>query len=480
VPTDERVRSSGGPYRSEGEASRLLQEFETQHDLLRYTLDGFSVWPTLRFEVSRRLQNIPFAAGSSPPVARGPIYRRVATDLARAAALPRARHVAFTFTGARRIPQNGRSKDIFFDDLLERLGDGIKIEQQVGQGIDGLPPLVPCRLTRTGLDVIGRRMARHLPAPTRTRNLAKTFSELLASELDVRDFTPDMVSQRFHQFSWLRRTWQLALRRMGARVVFVADAEHPIIAAARELGVHVLELQHGMLTRDFPGNSWTRYALPYKTQMPIPTKLLLFGEYWKEELATNGFWDTELTVVGSTYLDEFRRQARANDDGRKRIVVSTQGVDTEKVAGFLEQLLRVAERRLPIEVIVKLHPIYDTDPGPYVKAFHGKDNAKVLSASEKPSTLELIRGASLHLSIYSNCHFDAIGLGTPTAILPFTGVENVLPLAKKGHATVVNTPGELLALLETPQTAKAAAAASDWYYRPGALNNITEVLERLG
>jgi hypothetical protein len=71
-------------------------------------------------------------------------------------------------------------------------------------------------------------------------------------------------------------------------------------------------------------------------------------------------------------------------------------------------------------------------------------------------------------------------LGTPTAILPFTGVENVLPLAKKGHATVVNTPGELLALLETPETARAAAATSDWYYRPGALNNITEVLEGLG
>ena len=57
----------------------------------------------------------------------------------------------------------------------------------------------------------------------------------------------------------------LLLKRIRPRILFVADpGEYAIVAAAKELGVKVIELQHGINDRYHCGYAWTRYALPYK------------------------------------------------------------------------------------------------------------------------------------------------------------------------------------------------------------------------
>ncbi len=68
--------------------------------------------------------------------------------------------------------------------------------------------------------------------------------------------------------------------------------------------------------------------------MPIPDRIFLYGAHWQEELAANGFWQEELRSVGSLRLDQYRDLKIAKDARNCKIVLTTQGTDTERLLNF--------------------------------------------------------------------------------------------------------------------------------------------------
>jgi hypothetical protein len=128
-------------------------------------------------------------------------------------------------------------------------------------------------------------------------------------------------------------------------------------------------------------------------------------------------------------------------------------------------------------MFVKLHPIHDADPTPYLDAFaEFRAYVEVLAGHEGPSTFELLQSASLHFSIASASHYDAVGLGVPTVVLPFRTHEIVLPMVQAGHASVARTPEELARLVRTWQNLSIPHDVSEYYFRSGAQANILREL----
>jgi hypothetical protein len=83
----------------------------------------------------------------------------------------------------------------------------------------------------------------------------------------------------------------------------------------------------------------------------------------------------------------------------------------------------------------------------------------------------------MHTSISSASHYDAIALAVPTIILPFSTYETVLPLHRAGHAELARTPEDLRDLAIKWRGLRLGSDVSDYYCRPGALDNLMRELD---
>jgi hypothetical protein len=270
------------------------------------------------------------------------------------------------------------------------------------------------------------------------------------------------------------------LRRIRPQYLFSCDGycEQDIFAAAREQGVVGCEFQHGIAFPGGPEYCWSEYAIPYRERMPIPDRIFLYGEHWKDVFDPCGFWGDRLRTVGSLRMEEYRRRrnALARRLPGRTLLVTTQGIDTAALIAFLREFLELAGSSLEFRLVVKLHPSYDPNPAPYRDALGHDGRVRVVLGSEQPSTFELLSASDFHASVSSACHYDAIGLGVPTIILPLWGHEEMVPLLRAGHALFAPTPGDLVDVVGSDIPRPIDPAVSEFYFRPGAIENLKREL----
>ena len=88
----------------------------------------------------------------------------------------------------------------------------------------------------------------------------------------------------------------------------------------------------------------------------------------------------------------------------------------------------------------------------------------------------MIAMSDLHLSVSSACHFEALGIGTPTAILALPGHELVRGLAECGDAVLIDSPASLAALVANRSWGVVPSGTSDRYFRGDHVGNMRALL----
>jgi hypothetical protein len=463
-----------------GESIDFLQALEAKHDLLECRLDGWSVWCVLRFPLQLAL-----VTPGTVPAARMSYRQRLSLSLADAGRLVRprlSRYVVKTYSSGLVEREGERYKDIWFDDLIQEIGAVFKIEQVNSPMFLSrrAQALIPSDVTTTGIELAASALAR-VWRPTRAAEVARKVSGILAQELGPGVFPEEWVEPRLRLFLAGKALYRRLLMRIQPSFLLVADpGEHASVAAAKELGVTAVELQHGGTTDRFhSGYCWTGYGIPHRPTMPIPDRLYLYGEHTRREIDRHGFWGSSVRVVGCPRVDQYRtRRSEPAQDGPK--VLLTTGASIAETIAFMGEFLR-ASRDVPgLELWVKLHPIYERSPHAYLEAFRGDARVQVLSGSQDPSTFELLSRASIHVSVSSSCHYDALGLGVATVILPLPTHEIVLPLHQAGHALLAQSPADLAGMAAGWRGLRVPPDVSGYYFRPHSIRNMREDLERDG
>ncbi len=466
-------------YIPEAIAIAKIQEFETRYDLLQYQLEGWSIWPLFRSRLTRRLQNFTIDYGAPNAFRKSELIPIACRDFASYFSLRKSRFVAVGYA-SNLLDKDGESfKDIFFDELLESLPEFSKIEHLVGKSflLEREHARIKADITTTTIKLIAGILARVYPPSDDLIRIAKAINQSVREGLALSEWEERSVTVSLQNFHWQKKLYSLLLRRLAPSFLFLVTAygDHALIAAARELHIEVVEFQHGFIDRYHVGYSWTSYAKAYKTCMPIPDRIFLYGEHWMSELLVNGFWNSELFPVGSLRLDEHRSNEDVIKEDRYSILVTTQGVDTPGLMSFLTEFLKLAQDKLDFNLYIKLHP-GEHNKDIYQAAFQSCKQVVILLSSEQPGTLEMILRSHLHLSIYSTCHYEALCLRTPTAILALTGYEHVSDLYERGYAPLIHTPQELLDyVLQTPKD-NLSKEIVDYYFKPDALKNMKKEL----
>jgi hypothetical protein len=461
---------------SPADAYARLCDLERSRSLLEVLVDGWAAWPLIRFEVSMALLALSFPGRRG--IGRGERLARALADVPALARLRPARHLVKTYTSALLETAGGCSVDVHFDDVILAAGSTFKIEAHTNPrfSAQGRRAQVPRDLSSAILDLGATILARRAPSRD-VAEASRVFADAIGGGLGLHEFDIAWVERRLHRFSTARRVHGAIVDRVRPRFVLVADAgEHALVAAAKERGSVVLELQHGIADRSNPGYAWPDWAAPHRARMPVPDRLLLHGEHWRGELG-GAFWGDALRVVGSPRIDRYRQLTAGRSD-ICTVLFTAQGLDVANVTHFLSDAIERVQSRTAVRLVVRLHPVYDTDKAPWLEGLARLgDRAQVLAGDEGGSTLALLRQSHLHASIASASHYDAIGLGVPTVILPFQTHDVVLPLAHAGHAQVARSPQALADLIAGWRDRTVPGAVSEYYFRPGALAHILRELD---
>lgn len=459
----------------------IIRQIEAKYDLLQFQVDGWCVWPLLRFPAALELMKLPFAV-TKESFSLSELSRMAAKDLPKIL-LPRsARYVVLTLSSELMEEDGGRFRDVFFDELLQEIGSFFKIETLNNKAFltRSNSALLKRDVTSSTLDLLATLVLPKFGRNNQINKVAESLHAELQNEPGLEGFSSQRIAARLEDFYWRKRSFAWLLRRVKPQYLFTADgySDHAPIAAAKELGIKVFEFQHGGFMKGGPEYGWSDYAAKYKSRMPISDYFFLFGGYWKDQLDSDDFWGESLQPVGSLRMDDYRKRLRpptAANDGTRRLLLTTQGIDTERLIHFVSEFLKLAAE-IEIELAIKLHPAYESDKEIYERSFGPNTRVRIISGSEEPSTFELLALTDLHLSISSTCHFEALGLGVPTVILPLANSQWIMSLHRCGHALLAQSPRDLVEIVRNLENHKVPESLSAYYFKPGALDNMKHAL----
>lgn len=246
---------------------------------------------------------------------------------------------------------------------------------------------------------------------------------------------------------------QLFKKRMPKMVfVVVAYENQAIVAAAKDLGIDVLELQHGTITDYHLG-----YSYPKKTRLNgqikyFPDKILTFGEYWIND-ETCPIGSENIVPIGFPYFEaqskDFINIAAKNN----QILFISQGVIGKYLSEVASEL---ANQLKEYNIIYKLHPgEYETwrENYPNLVKADNLDNFKVIDNSQTP-LYNLFAESNYQVGAFSTAIYEGLMFNCKTFILDVPGVEYLDDLINKGYVFKISSSQDLIDNLDEFEPAK--------------------------
>jgi hypothetical protein len=285
----------------------------------------------------------------------GALVRDVRTAARRAPAVRDKEHILLVGVHKPIHDLQGRSHDFFFGDLArDRIG-GLGVEfvsfplanDPAEPLAESLAPLLArARLLTLALMPFQMNLARALHAGLRSSPLpgiAAPVSEIAA------------LLAHFHARRILFGRF-LAARRPRLVAFTYAPGRMAEVAAAREAGIPVLELQHGVFGPADPDYHWSPSLKSLRSRMPLPERIAVFGEAFRKTLCAGGFWGPdEVKVCGCAAFDLVRAEPTETRSGsERRVTVFSQSLFRDEIRRVLLEVAALKPAKLRFSLV--LHP----------------------------------------------------------------------------------------------------------------------------
>ena len=218
-------------------------------------------------------------------------------------------------------------------------------------------------------------------------------------------------------------------KRCPQRIYIICSyGKEALISAAQDLGIEVVEIQHGVINQyhlgyHFPDNK----IIPY-----FPNKILMFGKYWFDNTAIPLPKD-KIEIVGYPYMklqiDKYKKSIKEEENQVLFISQGTIGIKlTEKAVEF-------AKENPNLNIIVRLHPgEFNRWQLEYKILFKNK-NLKNLTISDnnEKNLYEYMCQSKYLIGVYSTAIYEGLYLEKKIGVLDLPGVEHVEDLIKNNY-----------------------------------------------
>lgn len=412
------------------ELTEAIWRVEADLDLLDWTTRGVRVWEAGRmaiyYALARQLGIFETPLAQLRP-GFGARWRRGAEVVSAGARRHPFRHVgsvdALVFESGRASEVDGRRVCPYTFKLsadLRARGERVVL---LGRRTPGQPEKSPDldRLQIDLLELVGALAAR-TSAPlldARSRALLVQvevkLTRALGRDVRVRQAAAGVLGKYLAGLLAYRRL--LALHR--PRTVYCVAAYAgmaPLVAAARELGIASVEVQHGIISRYHLGYSFPRYEISRLAY--FPDRLYTWGSPW-DELMDIALPAERLVRHGFSYFEHRAGKYRDRDKRPGRVIVISQGTIGRQLA---ETLWRNVDRLGGLEIIYKLHPGEIARWREYPALVRLSELPQVRIA-EGGDLYELMSECEWQIGVYSTALHEGLALGLKTAIVDLPGKE---------------------------------------------------------
>jgi len=460
---------------SEQRAARLEAFFalERKHDLFSYRVDGWSAWRVMRNPVYWLVADLPLAKPGRPAYARILEAVRGTLTLVRLVANSSQRDLLVkTCRSALRVKRGAQYEDVYFDSLLRRGYSCVKLEEINSPDFEmqAAAAWKPADLDPIVFTFWGRVLGRLVPADA--MSFCRFVAGCLHSELQI-VVDPHWLLMRVSTVVWQARLYRLLLARIRPHAVMVSDTgEYGLRLAAHRQGIRFIELQHGVFDAGQPDAIplWVEGSV---AELILPDVLATRGSYWNEQLANTRQGRDHAVAVGDAMTDSARARRNVRTKGGVHLVLTSQGLDTARLVGWIEELARCAPTSLDWRLSVKLHPLYDRNSRAF-ESLKSDERIRIISGAEQPNVFELLAESDLHLTIASACHFDAAAIGVRSMIIPLSGHELVANTVDGKLFFLAHAPSDVWDVVTRPPAFDPVHA--DRFSVPGYVENLSALL----
>lgn len=247
-------------------------------------------------------------------------------------------------------------------------------------------------------------------------------------------------------------------------VVSYGQRNAAIIAAAKDLKIPVVELQHGVISRYHLG-----YSFPGKNKKnTFPDYFFSFGDFWKSCIEFP-IGKGEIFNVGYPYLDTALQKYK-NSKKTNTIIVISQGTIGEKLSKFVVELKEILPSN--VHIIYKLHPgEFDNWRSKYPWLFQSK-----VQVYDNPQAelYELLAQAKWQIGVYSTAIYEGLAFNCRTFLVDLPGIEYMGHLLASGHAKLVQKPSDIILDHQPIKINKNYFFADNWQ------QNFREAMQKIG
>jgi hypothetical protein len=210
-----------------------------------------------------------------------------------------------------------------------------------------------------------------------------------------------------------------------------------VVKAAKDLGIKVIELQHGVINKAHYG-----YVSDIKLNKNyIPDILLSFGLY---EITIKNLLIEKVVPIGSYYLNylknNFKTDKTLNSIIKRykySVGISLQDQDWE-YNGMLSFIKNLSSKNL--DVLYILIPRHRKDKLPL---------SKNIILCDRLDCYNIIMHCNVHMSLYSSCALEAPSLGVPNILININNFAKLYynEMLDKYHTKIVSSAEEVLKYL---------------------------------
>lgn len=282
----------------------------------------------------------------------------------------------------------------------------------------------------------------------REKEIISSIEKELESAFNLKIDIARIFAMHILNFQYDYKKYVELFKKRNVKMIFVVVAyeNQAVVAAAKDLGIKVMELQHGTISDYHLG-----YSYPLKTRLGgeiryFPDQILTFGDYWINE-GNCPISKNDIVPIGFPYFEVQSKDYMNIQSDEHQILFISQGV----IGKHLSQLAyQIADRLNNFKIIYKLHPgEYETWKQNYPDLVSASqlENFEVIDNSKVP-LYKLFAESSYQVGAFSTAIYEGLMFNCKTFILDVPGVEYLEDLIKMGYVFKIEDSDDLINNLE--------------------------------
>lgn len=406
-----------------------IWSFERKYNLIEFEVQGVFIWQLLRFKIFNELMKKNDLYGT-PHTSADSLKEKLVTapmlvwNSFMKSPLKGQYELDFlVYDHTRKVVSNNEKIDIYTYDFLEKQDQGSfeiietpYLRKYYGDQKKDLRKSTDQQWFYTLIKKLTNPVKLSEKDKDKLKHLEKDFLLYFNIEdINIYEKAVHTIKTFKHQYNYNIKLFKK--RKPACIYVVVSYNNMSVVAAAKDLGIKVLEIQHGVIS-DY--HIAYNFGEPEKPVRYFPDKLLTFGAYWAN---TKGFpKQAEIEIYGFPYLNQQLKKYEGISFYNKRVLVLSQGTIGRRLSSLI---LKVAKENPDYHFEYKLHPgEYDRWKNEYRDLVEASKlaNVEVIDHNRK-SLYKLFAEAEFQIGVYSTAIFEGLTLNCKTILIDLPGIE---------------------------------------------------------